>query len=136
MAYSVRDPRCPFVVAWKGHGIGEMKTAWHKARVRAGVPALPVHDLRRTAARNMIRAGVPERQVLDIVGWKTRAMLDRYNIVDERDVHTAGDKMAHYFEEKTKVAATRNKQGEVRTIVRTAKEGNERGNSTKSLSIQ
>ncbi|MFZ0591877.1 MAG: site-specific integrase [Bryobacteraceae bacterium] len=73
MAYAARVEGCPFIVAWKGHGISEVKTAWQKARVRAGVPELLVHDLRRTAARNMIRAGVPERQVLDIVGWKTRA---------------------------------------------------------------
>lgn len=38
MAYTVRDPDCPFIVSWQGHGISEVKTAWRKARVRAGVP--------------------------------------------------------------------------------------------------
>jgi integrase len=109
MARDARDPACAFIVSWKGHGIREVKTAWQKARVRAGVPELLIHDLRRTAARNMIRAGVPERQVLDIVGWKTRAMLDRYNIVDERDVHTAGEKMGRFLEEKARLAEERQK---------------------------
>lgn len=87
-------------VSWRGHGISEVKTAWLKARARAGVPELLIHDLRRTAARNMIRAGVPEKQVLEIVGWKTRAMLDRYNIIDERDVHSAGERMERYLAER------------------------------------
>ena len=97
MAYAAREADCPFIVSWKGHGISEVKTAWNKARERAGVPELLIHDLRRTAARNMIRAGVPEKQVLLIVGWKTRAMLDRYNITDERDIQVAGQKLADYL---------------------------------------
>jgi integrase len=109
MAFAARYPECPFIVAWKGQGIREVKTASRKARVRAGVPELLIHDLRRTAARNMIRAGVPEKQVLEIVGWKTRAMLDRYNITDERDVHTAGEKLARFHEEKERLAEVRRK---------------------------
>ena len=60
-----------------------------KVRERAGIPNLLVHDLRRTAARNMIRAGVPEKQVVLIAGWKTRSLLDRYDIIDERDLQAA-----------------------------------------------
>ncbi len=52
-----------------------------------------IHGLLAGAARSMIRAGVPERVVMDIVGWKTRAMLDRYNIVDERDLAQAARTM-------------------------------------------
>lgn len=107
MALSVRDPESPFIVSWQGHGISEVKTAWKSARERAGVPDVLVHDLRRTAARNMIRAGMPERKVLDIVVWKTRAMLDRYNIMDEGDVHDAGEKMERYLAEKTQKAQAR-----------------------------
>ena len=106
MAYSARDPECPFVVSWKGHGIRELKTAWNKARQRAGVPKLLLHDLRRTAARNMIRAGVPEKTAMLIVGWKTRAMFDRYNITDERDIHAAGEKLARYLEQRAKVVTS------------------------------
>src|SRR3546814_14467637 len=62
LAYSARDPQCPFIVSWKGHGITEVKTAWKKARERAGVHALLIHDLRRTAVRNMIRAGISEKR--------------------------------------------------------------------------
>ncbi len=45
-----------------------------------------VHDFRRTAARNLIRAGVPASIACQLVGWKTLAMLDRYDIRDEEDL--------------------------------------------------
>lgn len=118
MAYSARELDCPFIVSWKGQGITEVKTAWNKARERAGVPKLLIHDLRRTAARNMIRAGVPEKQVLMIVGWKTRTMLDRYNIVDERDMQMAGEKLARYLEERSKVRSTERSRNEVSQIAK------------------
>ena len=99
--------------------------------MRAGVPELLIHDLRRTAARKMIRAGVLERQVLDIVGWKTRAMLDRYNIIDERDVHTAGARMEHYLQEQARLAEERTKER-----VRTPDEGEVTLKTAKHLLIQ
>lgn len=71
MTCSARDPNCPFIVSWKGHGITEVKTAWKKARERAGIPGLLIHDLRRTAVRNMIRAGISEKRAMEISGHKT-----------------------------------------------------------------
>jgi integrase len=104
MAYAAREKACPFIVSWKGTGISEVKTAWNKARQRAEVPGLLVHDLRRTAVRNMIRAGIPEKQAMRISGHKTRSMFDRYDITDERDIQLAGQKLARYLEEKAKTS--------------------------------
>jgi integrase len=104
MAYAAREKACPFIVSWKGAGISEVKTAWNKARQRAKVPGLLVHDLRRTAVRNMIRADIPEKQAMRISGHKTRSMFDPYDITDERDIQLAGQKLAHYLEEKARTA--------------------------------
>jgi integrase len=103
MAASTKEENCPFIITWRGEQIGEMKTAWNKARVRAKVPQLLVHDLRRTAVRNMIRAGIPEKQAMRISGHKSRSMFDRYDITDERDIQIAGQKLARYLEGKAEV---------------------------------
>lgn len=52
------------------------------------------HDFRRTAARNLIRAGVPQHVVMKLCGWKTDAMFRRYAIVDERDLRDAVELLA------------------------------------------
>jgi integrase len=76
-----------------GKSVQSIKTAWETARKAAGVPELLVHDLRRTAARNMIQAGLSEKEAMKITGHKTTAMFRRYTIVDERDMVEAGRKM-------------------------------------------
>src|SRR4051812_5056926 len=56
-----RSPGCPHIITWRGDSVSDVKTAWNKARVRAGLPNALVHDLRRTAVRNMTRAGIPAK---------------------------------------------------------------------------
>jgi integrase len=63
--------------------------AWRSLCDAAGVPGLLVHDMRRTAARNLRRKGVTEGVIMKIGGWKTRSMFDRYNIVNQTDIREA-----------------------------------------------
>ena len=51
------------------------------------------HDLRRTAARNLRRAGIPETVIMKIGGWRTRSVFERYAIVSRTDIADAMRKL-------------------------------------------
>jgi integrase len=81
-----RVESCPYVFHRQGNQIKHYNRAWRTAREKAGLPGKLMHDNRRTAARNMDRAGVPRQIAKQITGHKTDSMYNRYNIVNERDV--------------------------------------------------
>jgi integrase len=68
---------------------------WDTACEKSGVGRI-FHDLRRTAARNMRRAGVSEEVAMKITGHKTSLMFQRYNITDDRDIQEALAKTQAY----------------------------------------
>jgi integrase len=82
-------PQSPWVFTRRGEVIKDFRWAWEEACKSAGVPDLNFHDLRRTAVRNMRRAGIPQVTRMKISGHKTDSMERRYNIVDAEDLATA-----------------------------------------------
>jgi integrase len=76
-----------------GKPVRDFRGAWEKACDAAKVPGLLFHDLRRTAARNLRRAGVAEGVIMKIGGWKTRSVFERYAIVSQSDIRDAMAKL-------------------------------------------
>lgn len=72
-----------------GKPIINFKKAWATACRKAGVPGKHFHDLRRTAVRDMIRAGTPQSIAMAISGHRTVSMFLRYDIANEQDKREA-----------------------------------------------
>ena len=72
-----------------GVPVKDFRDMWAKATEAAGVPGLLFHDLRRTAARNLRRAGIAEGVIMKIGGWRTRSVFERYAIVSQTDIADA-----------------------------------------------
>lgn len=82
-----------FVQPKKAVRVRGLRGPWATACKRAGLPGRLFHDLRRSAARNFVRAGIPERTAMDLLGHKTRSIFDRYNIVNDGDRRDAARRL-------------------------------------------
>ena len=72
-----------------GKPVRDFRAMWQNACTHAGVPELLFHDLRRTGARNLRRAGVADGIIMKIGGWRTRSVFERYAIVSRSDMNDA-----------------------------------------------
>jgi len=87
----------PLVFHKHGRPIGDWRKSWARACKAAGLAGKRLHDCRRTAVRNLVRGGVPERVAMALTGHKTRSIFDRYNIVSEADLRQATARLAEYL---------------------------------------
>jgi integrase len=98
----------PWLFHHDGKQIKHFRRSWVTACVKAGlgrrvigtdgriiktvVDRIP-HDFRRTAVRNLERAGVPRSAAMKLIGHKTQAIYSRYAIADEGMLKDAAVKL-------------------------------------------
>jgi integrase len=75
----------------------DFRKAWRTACRKAGLPGMLVHDFRRTAVRNLERAGVPRSVAMKITGHKTESVYRRYAIVSDADLQEASRRLTGTF---------------------------------------
>jgi integrase len=92
----------PWVFHREGTPIKDYYEAWDKACSLAGVPDRLAHDLRRTAVRNLERAGVARSAAMKMTGHKTESIYRRYAIVDEAMLKESASKLAAFEADKKK----------------------------------
>lgn len=90
----LQTARRGYLPARDGSALGTFRKAWERACKAAGCPGKLVHDLRKTAVRNLVRSGVDERTAMSLTGQRTRAVFDRCNIASEADLRVAVKKLA------------------------------------------
>jgi integrase len=95
----------PYVFHHHGKPFKGYRKAWKTACRKACLPGRIPHDFRRTAVRNLVRAGVSEVVAMKMTGHKTRSIFDRYDIVNQGDLNDAARKLDKHMVTKTVTAS-------------------------------
>jgi integrase len=104
--HETHHPACRYVFQRDGRKIHYPWVSWWKACEAAGLQGRMMHDFRRTAIRNFIRAGVPERVAMQLSGHKTRSVFDRYAIVSDGDLRDAAERLNRALRGRTTTIST------------------------------
>jgi integrase len=100
------NPTAEHVFLRNGETIGSFRKAWTVATKKAGLEGFLFHDLRRSAVRNLVRAGVPRGIAMKISGHKTEEVFERYNITSGEDIQNAGESVTEYLKRQREIAKT------------------------------
>jgi integrase len=103
-------PDLPWVFHWMGKPIGHSLKGWRRSATAAGVPDLLFHDLRRSAIRNMERAGIPRKIAMSISGHRTESVYLRYDIVGQKDLAIARERLEAFHIEQREISTRKDNQ--------------------------
>lgn len=79
----VRGEHPVYVFTFRGNHIDRMlNSAWKKARIRAGLPQVRVHDLKHTFGRRLRSAGVSFEDRQDLLGHKSGRITTHYSAAE------------------------------------------------------
>ncbi len=96
----------PYVFHIDGKPFKSYRKAWKTACRKACLPGRIPHDFRRTAVRNLVRAGVSEVVAMRMTGHKIRSIFDRYDIVSQGDLNDAArNSMSRWLQKQLHQAA-------------------------------
>jgi integrase len=113
-ALKKKDTICSYVFhRADGAQIKDFKKTWRNACETAGYPGKIFHDFRRTAVRNLERAGVPRSTAMQMVGHQTESIYRRYAIVDE-SMHREAAALLDTFAIQQKAKAAAERRGQLR----------------------
>jgi integrase len=102
----------PWLFHRDGKPIKSFRRSWLTACKNAGLPGKIPHDFRRTAVRNLERAGVPRSAAKKMVGHKTDSIYERYAIADEAMLQEAGEKLQRLYSQDQQAAKQKTSSGE------------------------
>jgi len=88
----------PWVFHRDGDRIRYFQRSWKTACKNAGVPGRLLHDFRRTAVRNLERAGVPRSDAKEMVGHQTDSVYNRYAISDSASLKESARKLSQFHQ--------------------------------------
>jgi len=124
----------PYVFHHNGKRIGSFRKTWMTACVQIGlghevrdkdgrlvekIATRTPHDLRRSAARRLVLAGVAQKAAMDLMGHKTASIFNRYAITDSEVALDAVRKLTAYrIEQKARAEREADQKGTVSTMPR------------------
>ena len=89
-----RGEHAEYVFTYRGHPVTVMNnTAWQKARKRAGLPQVRVHDLKHTFGRRLRAAGVNFEDRQDLLGHKSGRITTHYSAAELHSLIEAANRV-------------------------------------------
>lgn len=136
-AYERASGKVMPAVFWRSGGepVRAFRKAWRTATKKACLPWLNPHDLRRSAARNLLRSGVSEDVAMKLCGWETRSMLTRYNVTATEDLEQAVGKLARYGIDSRHSETPAGNFQEIQDVEIVAAEGNGNGGAERDRTV-